>query len=105
MNLHPSAISPYLLNEVSKVNWERIIGAYLNGIKQKVISTQHNIPTSTSISVLVHENDNNIEMEVYKGEYDNDIEVELEQDNIEQNFDNEKEEKDKKVLLLCVIIN
>ncbi|RIA81029.1 hypothetical protein C1645_837662 [Glomus cerebriforme] len=34
-------------------------------------------------------------MEAYKGEYDNYIEVELEQDNIEQNFDNEQEEKDK----------
>ena len=34
-------------NEVSKTNRERIIGAYLCGIKQTVISIQLNIPTST----------------------------------------------------------
>ncbi|RIA88529.1 hypothetical protein C1645_826213 [Glomus cerebriforme] len=45
--------------------------------------------SASSISVLAHENDNDIEMEAYKGDYGNDIEVELEQDNIKQNFDNE----------------
>ena len=34
-------------HEVSKTNRERIIGAYLSGIKQRVISTQFDIPTST----------------------------------------------------------
>ena len=34
-------------NEVSKTNRERIIGAYLCGIKQTVISKKLSIPTST----------------------------------------------------------
>ena len=34
-------------NELSKSQRERIIGAYLSGAKQRVISTQLGIPTST----------------------------------------------------------
>jgi transposase len=34
-------------NELSKIQRERIIGAYLSSIKQRVISTQLGIPTST----------------------------------------------------------
>jgi transposase len=34
-------------NELSKAQRERVIGAYLSGIKQNVISAQLNIPTST----------------------------------------------------------
>ena len=34
-------------NELSKTQHERIIGAYLSGTKQRVISTQLGIPTST----------------------------------------------------------
>ena len=34
-------------NELSKTQRERIIGAYLSGTKQRVISTQLGIPTST----------------------------------------------------------
>jgi transposase len=39
-------------NEVSKVNRERIIGAYLTGIKQRNISIQLNIPTSTVSDII-----------------------------------------------------
>jgi transposase len=39
-------------NEVSKANWKRIIGAYLTGIKQTIISTQLNIPTSTISDII-----------------------------------------------------
>ena len=39
-------------NEVSKANRERIIGAYLTGTKQTVISTQLNIPTSTVSDII-----------------------------------------------------
>ena len=34
-------------NELSEVKRERIIGAFLSGVKQMVISTQLGIPTST----------------------------------------------------------
>ena len=34
-------------NKLSKAQRERVIGAYLSGIRQNVISTQLNIPTST----------------------------------------------------------
>ena len=33
--------------ELSVAQHERIIGAYINGVKQKVISAQLDIPTST----------------------------------------------------------
>ena len=39
-------------NEVSKANRKRIIGAYLTGTKQRVISTQLNIPTSTVSDII-----------------------------------------------------
>ena len=39
-------------NEVSKANRERIISAYLTGTKQRVISTQLNIPTSTVSDII-----------------------------------------------------
>ncbi|CAI2184893.1 13523_t:CDS:1 [Funneliformis geosporum] len=39
-------------NEVSKTHRERIIGAYLSGIRQRVISTQLNIPTSTVSDII-----------------------------------------------------
>ncbi|EXX76661.1 hypothetical protein RirG_031060 [Rhizophagus irregularis DAOM 197198w] len=38
--------------EVSKTHWERIIGAYLSGIRQRVISTQFGIPTSTVNDII-----------------------------------------------------
>jgi hypothetical protein len=48
--------------------------------------------------MIAHEEENDIEMEVYKGEYDSDIEAELEQVIVEQNFDNNQEEKDEIIL-------
>ena len=50
--------------------------------------------SNTLSEMLAHENDDDIEMEIYEGEYDNDIEAELEQDNGEQNLDNKQEERD-----------
>ncbi|UZN98899.1 uncharacterized protein OCT59_000184 [Rhizophagus irregularis] len=44
--------------------------------------------------MIAHEEENDIEIEVYKGEYDSDIEEELGQVNVEQNFDNNQEERD-----------
>ncbi|CAB4396462.1 unnamed protein product [Rhizophagus irregularis] len=38
--------------KVSKTHWERIIGAYLSGIRQRVISTQFGIPTSTVNDII-----------------------------------------------------
>jgi transposase len=39
-------------NEVSKTHRERIIGAYLCGTKQRVISTTLGIPTSTVSDII-----------------------------------------------------
>ncbi|CAI2180452.1 17639_t:CDS:2 [Funneliformis geosporum] len=41
-------------NEISKANWERIIGAYLTSTKQTVISTQLNIPSNTQDGASCH---------------------------------------------------
>ncbi|PKY25976.1 hypothetical protein RhiirB3_528268 [Rhizophagus irregularis] len=38
--------------EVSKTHRKRIIGAYLSGIRQRVISTQFGIPTSTVNDII-----------------------------------------------------
>ncbi|EXX63113.1 hypothetical protein GLOIN_2v1799696 [Rhizophagus irregularis DAOM 181602=DAOM 197198] len=44
--------------------------------------------------MIAYEEENDIEMEVYKGKYDSNIEAELEQVNVEHNFDNNQEERD-----------
>ncbi|GBB92036.1 hypothetical protein RclHR1_19560004 [Rhizophagus clarus] len=44
--------------------------------------------------MITHEEENDIEIEVYKGEYDSEIEAELEQVNVEHNFDNNQEKRD-----------
>ena len=56
---------------------------------------QFTVRFSNALSeMLAQEEEEDIEMEAYRGEYDSDIEAELEQVNIEQNFDNNQEEKD-----------
>jgi len=55
---------------------------------------QFTIRFSNALSEMIAHEEDDIEMEVYKGEYDSDIEAELEQVNVEQNFDNNQEERD-----------